>query len=205
MHEQTLVSGAADSLEILGKSGLLDDAYLAGGTGTALQLGHRISVDFDFFTNNEFKPSDFASELSRTGDFEAEQTNRGTVTGRFNGIRFSLFNYEHPLLFPCLEHRCAGIADLRDIAAMKIDAIASRGAKRDFVDLYFICESGFSLAEILGFYDKKYGKLSANRIHILKSLVYFKDAEQDEMPQMLKQVSWDNIKTFLENNVKKLS
>ena len=71
MHEQTLVSGAADSLEILGKSGLLDNAYLAGGTGAALQLGNRISVDFDFFTNNEFKPSDFASELSRTGDFEA--------------------------------------------------------------------------------------------------------------------------------------
>ena len=72
------------------------------------------------------------------------------------------------------------LLDLRDIAAMKLDAIATRGTKRDFVDLYFICKSGgTSLEEIFSFYDKKYGNLAANVIHIQKSLVYFVDAETE--------------------------
>lgn len=80
------------------------------------------------------------------------------------------------------------MADIRDIAAMKIDAVATRGAKRDFIDLYFMCKSGYELAELLNFYNKKYGKLASNRIHIQKSLVYFNDAEEEETPKMLKQI-----------------
>ena len=87
---------------------------------------------------------------------------------------------------------------------MKIDAVASRGVKRDFVDLYFICKSGCSLAEILGYYDKKYGKLASNLIHVQKSLVFFEDAEPDQMPTMLEKVTWDEIKDFFETEIKKL-
>ncbi len=54
---------------------------------------------------------------------------------------------------------------------MKIEAIASRGAKRDFIDLYFICQAGYSLKKVLAFYDPKFKTLSTNLIHIHKSLV----------------------------------
>ena len=94
----------------------------------------------------------------------------------------------------------------RDIAAMKIDAIASRGAKRDFVDLYFICGAGYTLGEILKFYHKKYGAAaSANGIHIQKSLVFFNDAEPDKMPKMLKEAEWEEIKRYFEHEIKKLA
>jgi len=96
------------------------------------------------------------------------------------------------------------MADIRDIAAMKIDAIATRGAKRDFIDLYFICKAGYQLAEILDFYNKKYGELASNLIHIQKSLVFFNDAEPDEAPRMLKEIGWDEVKKYFENEVKKL-
>ena len=93
MFENALVKGAKDTLALLGKSGILKDAYLAGGTAVALQLGHRISVDFDFFTTQEFVPKIFSSELSKLGSFDEEQADKGTVTGVFKGVKFSLFIY----------------------------------------------------------------------------------------------------------------
>ena len=206
MFEETLVRGAKDILAALGRSGILRDAYLAGGTAAALQLGHRISVDFDFFTAKEFVPKVFSDGLSKLGPFSGEQADKGTVSGVFKGVKFSLFTYKYPLIFPALNYSALRIADVRDIAAMKIDAIASRGAKRDFVDLYFICGAGYTLGEILKFYHKKYGAAaSANGIHIQKSLVFFNDAEPDKMPKMLKEAEWEEIKRYFEHEIKKLA
>jgi len=86
---------------------------------------------------------------------------------------------------------------------MKVDAIASRGAKRDFIDLYFICQSGYTLRDLFGFYDQRYGRLASNLIHIQKSLIYFEDAQKDPMPRMLKEVAWEDVKRYLVNEVKK--
>lgn len=205
MFEQTLTKKAKDTLAILSRSHLLENAYLAGGTGAALQLGHRISIDFDFFTQEDFIPKIFAGKLSQLGPFEEEQTDKGTVTGEFRGIRFSLFVYKYPLLFPTIQYKSLHIADIRDIAAMKIDAIATRGLKRDFIDLYFICNAGYKLSELLSFYNQKYKTLSSNLIHIHKSLVFFDDAESDKMPRMIKTVRWQDIKKYFEDEVKKLT
>ncbi len=206
MFEETLVKSAKDNLALLGKSGLLEDAYLAGGTACALQLGHRISVDFDFFTNQKFIPKVFSAELLKLGPFKEEQADKGTVLGIFKGIRFSLFIYKYPLIFPAQKYLLLNIADVREIAAMEIDAIVSRGAKRDFVDIYFICKScGLPLAEILSFYNKKYAKLDVNLMHIQKSMIFFNDAESDEMPKMLVPCDWEEVKRFFEKEIKKMA
>lgn len=204
MFEETLIKGAKENLALLGQSGILKNAYLAGGTGVALQLGHRISVDFDFFTTEDFIPKIFSAELLKLGSFREEQIDKGTVLGSFEGIKFSLFVYKYPLIFPPLTYLSVDIADIRDIAAMKIDAIASRGAKRDFIDLYYICKSGYRLNELLNFYHKKYEKLASNLIHILKSMVFFNDAEIDEMPRMLKEASWEEVKKYFESEIKNI-
>lgn len=203
MFEETLIGGTKDSLALLGSSGLLRDAYLAGGTAAALQMGHRISVDFDFFTQKTFDPKKVAEELSQLGFFTVDQSDRGTVLGAFQGVKFSLFVYEYPLIEKTHPYLSVSLASLQDIAAMKIDAISGRGARRDFVDLYFLCSQGFSLDEILRFYQKKYKRLASNLIHIQKSLVYFADAEADEMPKMLKPLQWDHVKQFFEQEVKR--
>ncbi len=205
MFEQVISKKAKDNLALLGRSKILKDAYLAGGTGVALQLGHRISADFDFFATRDFIPKIFSSKLSKLGLFIEEQADKGTVSGKFEGIRFSLFVYNYPLLFAPLKYQLVNVADIRDIAAMKIDAIATRGLKRDFIDLYFICKSGYGLVEILNFYNKKYKALASNLIHIQKSLVFFDDAESDEMPMMIKPVKWEDMKKYFEREVKKLA
>lgn len=205
MFEETLIQGTKDSLALLGKSGLLKESYLAGGTALALQLGHRISVDFDFFTPKSFHPKEFVDQLSHLGSFEEEQADKGTVLGQFQEVKFSLFYYEPALCYPLENYLSVSLASIKDIAAMKIDAVSSRGAKRDFIDLYFICQSGISFPELFSLYDKKYKKLSSNLMHIQKSLVYFEDAEADEMPKMLKSIQWDQVKNFFEQEVKKVS
>jgi hypothetical protein len=204
MFEKTLVRGAKTYLALLGKSRLLDDAYLAGGTAAALHLGHRLSIDFDFFTTKAFEPQRVVEQLAALGKFVAETAEKGTVFGNFEGVKFSLFLYPYSVLFPFQVYLSLKVADLRDIAAMKLQAISARGLKRDFIDLYFICQGGQPLREVFDFYQQKYGKLSSNLFHLQKSLVYFEDAEIDEMPQMLKPASWNDIKAFFEAEVKKL-
>ena len=111
-----------------------------------------------------------------------------------------MFNlcHEYPLLFSPSDLYGVSIADVGDIAAMKIAAIADRGIKRDFIDLYFILVHAkrATLHEALALYDKKFKKLAQNRMHILKALIYFDDAEESEMPRMIKPVSWLGVKRF---------
>lgn len=205
MFEETLIGRARDALALLGRSGLVKEAYLAGGTAVALQLGHRISIDFDFFSENSFDPRQLATALASAGSFEEEQADRGTVLGTFEGVRFSYFHYGYPLISPTLPYQGVEIAGLPDIAAMKIDAVASRGTKRDFVDLYFICQSGQGFNELFRCYDQKYGRLASNLVHLQKSLVFFGDAEGDPMPKMLKVVDWEKIKSYFIQQVRALA
>ncbi len=204
MFEETLFGNAKENLAILGKSKILEKAYLAGGTAAALQLGHRISVDLDFFTAIDFIPVKFAQELANLGEFYEEQASKGTVLGKFREVKISLFIYKYPILHPFKKLSGIRIANLRDIAAMKIDAIATRGAKRDFIDLYFISK-GIPILDSLGYYNRKYGKLASNLIHIQKSLVYFQDAEIEDMPRMLIKTDWEKVKRFFETEVKKIA
>jgi len=182
----------------------MDNAYLAGGTAAALHLGHRISMDLDFFTPEEFDAKELTRSLRKRGEFELDKQSWGTILGVLKEVKFSIFVYKYPVLFPFKSLFDINIIDLRDIVAMKIDAISTRGIKRDFIDLYFICQKGMSLKEILSLYNRKYGALASNLVHIQKSLVYFVDAEGTTMPKMLKKADWEDIKRYFEKEVKKL-
>lgn len=205
MFTKALFGDTKTILAVLGKSNLLKDAYLAGGTAAALHLGHRLSFDLDFFSSKKFNALKIINELEKILDFKLEENSEDTILGRIKDIRFSLFLYKYKLLFPSKNFLGISILDLRDIAAMKIVAISDRGTKRDFVDLYFICKAEICLEEVLRFYDKKYGKLASNLVHIQKSLVYFMDAEEQPMPKMLKSCNWQEVKSFFEKEVKKLT
>jgi predicted nucleotidyltransferase component of viral defense system len=204
VFEQVLPGNTKAILAVLGKSKIIQRAHLAGGTALALQLGHRISYDLDFFTAKEFDENKLLPEIKKISDFQLENISWRTILGKFEDVRFSIFYYEYPLLYPTKKFGRINVIDMRDIAAMKIAAIASRGTKRDFIDLYFICKDTLSLPDAIGLYDKKYKNLATTKIHIMKSLVYFEDAQADEMPEMLKKANWEDIKKFFENEVKKL-
>ncbi|MDO9543098.1 MAG: nucleotidyl transferase AbiEii/AbiGii toxin family protein [Kiritimatiellia bacterium] len=205
MFEQVLPGNTKAVLAILAKSAIIKKAYLAGGTALALQLGHRVSYDLDFFTQEEFDEQMIVPEIKKRSNFQMEKIAWRTILGKFKGVKFSMFYYKYPLLYAAKKLGMVNITDVRDIAAMKIAAIASRGTKRDFVDLYFICKENVSLPDAIQLYDKKYENLAATKIHIVKSLVYFEDAEPDETPKMLKKAGWEEIKRYFEKEVRKMA
>jgi len=204
VFEQVLPGDTKAILALLEKSGIIQKAYLAGGTALTLQLGHRISYDLDFFTQEEFDEQALLPEIEKISNFQLERLAWRTILGKFKDVKFSIFYYKYPLLYSAKKFGMKNITDTRDIAAMKIAAIASRGTKRDFVDLYFICRETMSLLDVIRVYDEKYRNLAATEIHIMKSLIYFEDAEPDEMPEMLKKASWEDIKKYFEGEIKKL-
>lgn len=201
MFEQTISKETAKSLALLGKSKILKDAYLAGGTALALQIGHRISYDLDFFTDQKFKTHSFLEKIGKFKNYKHEQTSWQTVLGRLGDVKFSLFYYGYPILKNPSVFKGVKIASIPDISAMKISAICERGTKRDFVDLYFILQE-ISIDKIFKYYDKKFKRLAVNIIHIKKSLVYFVDAENEPMPMMLKEVEWADIKKYFKKLAK---
>lgn len=178
--------------------------YLAGGTATLLHLGHRLSDDIDLFTQEEFEPLVLVQVIQGAGAFELERTSWGTILGWLNGMRFSLFYYRYPVLYPFHKLGQLRVADLRDIAAMKIAAISDRGSRKDFIDLYFTCKGQLSLREALKLYGRKYGKLKVNLVHLYKSLTYFDEAEKQAMPIMLKSFRWNELKALFERETAKL-
>lgn len=195
MFTKTLSQDAAAALALLGQSNILEDAYLAGGTACALHIGHRISLDLDFFTEKEFHTEFVLKQLGKLSGFKLDQTEKWTILGSFPKVKFSYFYYRYPLIGKTVSFSNIKLASLEDIAAMKIAAISDRGTKRDFIDLYFLVKK-FPLKRILKFYDKKYRNLSNNIFHIIRSLDYFADADPQESPKLLKSVSWEEVKNF---------
>lgn len=204
MYSQVLTERTKNTLALLGKEKILKDCYLAGGSALALHLGHRLSFDLDFFAPVEFERKKIIQQLEPFG-LKVEREDWGTILGKLGDIKFSLFYYKYPLIAETIDYHGINIANLKDIAAMKIDAVSSRGTKRDFIDLYFLLKKFESIDNLLIFYDQKYQKLDANRFHIIKSLEYFADADKDQDPKMLvSDYSWEEVKKILQEEVRKL-
>lgn len=203
MFEQTLPKDTKSALAVLGESKLLKNAYLAGGTALALRINHRISYDLDFFTPENFDVNIYIQKLGNIG-LKLERQSEGTILGNIKNTKFSLFYYKYPLIDKIDSYQNINIVGVKDLVAMKINAISSRCTKRDFIDLFYLAKK-FSLKEMLDFYDQKFGALAANQIHILKSLCYFDDAENDPAPNMIKdEFNWNKVKEFFTRETKAL-
>jgi len=198
MHDKVLPRGSRGLLAKLESlsAPAMAGWTLAGGTGLALQLGHRVSEDFDFFRTDGFEPEKLHGLLSGCGPTELLHRDDRTLTVLASGVKVSFFRVPDPFLFPRLEYSFFELAEVRDIALMKLAAISSRGARKDFVDLHAILRSGPRLAEVLAWLPEKYGEERVNTYHVLKSLTWFEDAEAEPMPRMLEPFDWDECKAF---------
>jgi len=197
MFAAILSPGQQTLLERLSTVPTVRTFYLAGGTALALQLGHRRSVDFDFFRPQHFEPGDLLPQLGALGTVVARRAEVDTLTVDIDGVSTSFFAYTPPLLKPLVPSPWSvNLAGIADIAAMKVSAVAGRGSRRDFVDLYCICAHAMPLADVLALFAEKFRGVPYERYHVLKSLTFFDDAEAEPMPTMLQPASWDEIKQF---------
>jgi predicted nucleotidyltransferase component of viral defense system len=177
----------------------LKDFFLVGGTSLALQLGHRISIDIDLFTQNDFDTKKLFSKLNK--QFEISDLIEDTNTLNFNIlfpeksdniIKIDLIKYSYPLINPIFEIDKIRLLSVEDIIPMKLSAVAGRGSKKDFYDIFHLLKS-YSLDKMFVLFKKKFP--NTNEFHILKSLTYFEDAEIEPNPQMTEKTDWNIVKT----------
>ncbi len=207
MYKKCFPSAGWTVLKKLGSLHEQHSAVLAGGTALALQIGHRISYDLDFFTSQAFTSEQIIRKIQATGlEYQVLSESEGTFLAEINGVKFSIFNYPYPWVENPIKIGSFQMANLLDIAVMKLIAISQRGTKRDFVDLYFILQSlPFHL--IASALVKKFGRKRINPIHIGKALVYFSDAEADPEPRYAskKSLPWKKIKLYFNQHCKQLT
>ena len=187
-------------LKLLCQEPYLKECRLVGGTALALQYGHRQSVDLDMF--GSFDPEEnylFDVVLKPYAKVKKIKDKPNIKICFMDEVKVDFVNYSiYSWLDDAVEEDGLRLASLKDIAAMKINAIEGRGSKKDFIDIYFLLQH-YSLKEILDFYSQKYPNYSIYRA--LMSLTYFADADPKETPTMFEDVSWEEIKTYIKQQV----
>ena len=197
-------------LEVLRKAGRWLSQrrfYLAGGTALAIYLRHRRSVDLDWFTMERLSdPIGFAQALRDEGIlFITDQTAPGTLHGQVSGVRVSFLEFRYPLLSPLAhwEEIDIHLASLDDLACMKLSAVAQRGSKKDFFDIYALCMQHRPLTELLELYRNKFSVTDIGPV--IYGLAYFDDAESERDPLLLDKVNWEKVKQAIVKWVREIA
>ncbi|MBU0485445.1 MAG: nucleotidyl transferase AbiEii/AbiGii toxin family protein [Proteobacteria bacterium] len=195
--------GTFDLLTSLVSQGDLSEFSLAGGTALALRLGHRLSVDLDFFTRRPFDSGELFELLRELYEVSSCSHSANTLSlfmkSQEEKVKVDFLRHNYSLLRPVSTIDQVQIFSLEDIAAMKLNAIANRGAKKDFYDIHALLDL-YSLQDLLGFFEQKYNQL--NSFTVVKSLVYFADADLEPEPLSMLDISWDQIKKDLKDLVR---
>ncbi|GHV10387.1 hypothetical protein FACS1894162_4190 [Bacteroidia bacterium] len=184
---------------------LFDNLRLVGGTALALQLGHRHSIDLDLFgvLDENVDAYQMADAIQEQGfEVTIESDTRSIKMLHINDVKVDIVNFPLEWLEDPIETDGVRMAGLKDIAAMKLQAISGRGKKKDFIDFYFLLQH-LSLEEMFELFEKKYPRNYL--FNVIRSLTYFADAEEDTMPKMFIDVDWEEIKSTIRETVRGLN
>ena len=196
LHKETIDAATLELLKRLMGDERLQGFALVGGTSLALQIGHRISVDLDLFTEKEFEADELREYLERYYHLQTDYLAFATVKGEIEGVQVDCIAHAYSWLKPFVLEEGVRLASLEDICAMKLNAIAGNGTRiKDFVDVAHL-SSRFSLEQMLKFYEEKY---QANPLMPLKGIVYFADINKNAPVKMAngKPLDWKSIEKRL--------
>jgi len=181
---------------------ILESFVLVGGTALSLQLGHRRSIDLNLFSLIDFNYSEILSHLEDMSNKPVViQQFKQTLTVEIEGIKLDFLRFRYPFTHNILNIDGIRLADIRDIACMKVDAIVGRGRKKDFYDLFYLLKF-YSLEEIIYWYQRMYNHSSL--FHVYKSLTWFEDADMDaELNTFDQNYNWEKVKNAILTEVNK--
>ena len=201
MHAECLEPAAAELLPSVARALSSYAPVLAGGTALALQVGHRMSVDFDFFTARHFEPAAVLQDLQRASTpVDVLQLQAGTLVVLVHGVKVSLLEYPYPFVEPVSFFQGASVASVLDIAAMTLVAILQRAAKRDFVDLWAVLQH-VPFRQVAHVALRRFGPALLEPVVIGKALVWFADADTQPDPRWCgTPVEWSAIKRFFRSS-----
>jgi Nucleotidyl transferase AbiEii toxin, Type IV TA system len=202
LHTQTVEPITLGLLKKLMADDALGQFNLVGGTALSLQIGHRKSIDLDMFSQSDFEADTVLQHLTEAG-YEPQVTHlqKQTLIGSIQGIKVDFIRFRYPFANAVLVVDGIRMANIKDIACMKIDAIMGRGRKKDFFDLYFLLQH-FTLPDIMGWYAEMFKH--STLFHVYKSLTWFEDADLDgEIDAIDKKINWQKVKKTIVKAVEK--
>lgn len=198
-HWEALPKAVRMVLERLGHAVELEPFYLAGGTALALRLGHRLSVDLDFFgaieTFSETRQQKLAAQLGDAFRVVDATFSPFGLNANVDGVNLGFLTYGYPLLDSPEEVAEIELAGLVDIGLMKLDALASRGTRKDFYDVFFIARH-ISLDDLFQKAPAKFSYSPRFATNVLTAFVDFDVAETFPEPSLLTPTSWREVKEF---------
>ena len=192
LYKETIEPKTLELLIDLQKEPLLSTFNLVGGTALALQLGHRKSIDLDFFTSESFDLEEVKMMLIKKYNFKVSYSRSQTLKGFINGVKVDFIKFDYPHLHNCDIIDEVRIESVPDIIAMKLLSITDNGSRiKDFIDIAYL-SSWFSLEEMLQFFIRKI--TNSNIMMPIKALTYFDDIDFNESIVMLNNnFDWDKI------------
>lgn len=196
LYKETIEPKTLELLIDLQKEPLLSTFNLVGGTALALHLGHRKSIDLDFFTSESFDLEEVKMMLIKKYDFKVSYSRSQTLKGFINGVKVDFIKFDYPHLHNCDIIDEVRIESVPDIIAMKLLSITDNGSRiKDFIDIAYL-SSWFSLEEMLQFFIRKI--TNSNIMMPIKALTYFDDIDFNESIVMLyNDFDWDKISNRL--------
>lgn len=202
LHYETIDPNLLELLKDLMSQDYLRQFVLVGGTALALQIGHRKSIDLDLFTDQDFSSNNLVDALLEKYDLQLIAQTEQSLIGTINKIKVDFIRFKYPFIHPIIEKNGLRMLAVEDIAPMKLDAIAGRGSKKDFYDLYYLLQK-FNLETLFNLYVEKYPHQTT--FHVARSMVYFADAEHDPDPFVFKKdLTWSDVKSFIIKEIQKL-
>ncbi len=196
LYEQTVEKSTLELLNTLMADVSLSNFVLVGGTALTLQIGHRSSIDLDLFSSQSFDAEKLGDHLRTNYGFELDFISANTLKGEINHVQIDCIAHQYPWIEkPTLVGEIR-LANLRDIAAMKLNAISGNGTRvKDFIDIAFL-SSYISFKQMLKAYEQKY---ASNPVMPLKAIGYFNDINFNEPVSMVgkKPLNWKPIEKRL--------
>lgn len=202
MHLEALDDSGKDIFSRLAPFG--ERFYLAGGTALALEIGHRVSADFDLFAPRAV-PDTLLQEVERLFSGYAIRpsvNNSDELTVFVAERKITFLHYPFPPLLPLVGSASLPLLSVKELAATKAYTIGRRGSHKDYVDIFFILsEKHSSLPEIMELAEKKYSDAFNARL-FLEQLVYLDDVEDIDIVFLKKAVTREGLRAFFENEVR---
>lgn len=201
LQKQALPTATLNVLEKLSPLDFLNDFSLVGGTALALYWGHRISDDIDLFTDKKVELLYLEGKLNELNGTQFISRTPIGIYYSIDSVKADFLIYPYPFSQKAYQEDSLKLAALDDIVTMKLGALTNRGAKKDFVDLFYALQH-YPFEKLCSLYTEKYK--TKNLLALFRSLTYFDDAEPKDMPELLidKHLNWPTIKKEIEKKVK---
>ena len=203
LQTQTIEPGTLSVLNLLMNISELKQFSLVGGTALSLKYGHRLSIDLDLFSTEDFEHEPIIESLEnnfgRAFDYRGNYTKWG-IFCQIENVKVDIVYYPHAIIQPTEQFSEIRLYHDNDLMAMKIQAILGRGKKKDFWDIAELLEH-YSVQEMMDCHKAKYPSQMLG-ISIPQALTYFVDADESEEPQTIKPITWNEVKSNITSKVR---